>query len=157
MIPGALLTIDTQTRQIIQTLPLGAYPQSVFLTPDRSLAWVTFPLNNEVDVVDTLTNTIVKRLGANGPYGVAFNSTGTLAFITFRTSGIVEVLNTTTYAFVQNITVGSGPVEIGMAPDDSFAAVTNFDGQSLTLIDLNGYATTTIPLAGPPLGLTLRY
>jgi YVTN family beta-propeller protein len=155
--PGTLLTIDIQKQQVIQTLPVTKYPQSVFLSPDGSLLWITFALDNQIVVVDTLTNTIVKTFTAFIPGAVAFNSTGTLAFVTLNAFNQVEVINTTTYAVVQNIPVGAGPLEIGIAPDDTFAVVTNFSGQSLTMINLTGYATSTIPLPGPPLGLSLRY
>jgi DNA-binding beta-propeller fold protein YncE len=155
--PGAsLLTIDVQRRQIIQTLPLDSYPQSVFLNGDGSLAWITFPFNNEIAVVDTLTNTIVKTLSADTPFGVAFNSTGTLAFVPARVANAVEVFDTKTYAFLRRIPVGAGPAEVGIAPDDSFAIATNFDGNSLTVINLSDYSTNTVSLPGSPDGLSIR-
>ncbi len=155
--PGAsLLTIDIPNHQIIKTLPLDAYPQSVFLNRDGSLAWVTFPFNNEIAVVDTLTNTVVKTIGADSPFGVAFNSTGTLAFLPSRNANAVDVINTTTYGSVRRIPVGQGPCEVGIAPDDSFALVTNFDGSSLTVVNLSDYSTNTIPLPGTPEGMTIR-
>jgi hypothetical protein len=154
---GFLLTIDIQKRQIIQTLSLTEYPQSVFLTPDGSLAWITCPFDGQIVVVDTLTNTIVKTLSVDGPTALAFNSTGTLAFIALGFAAQVEVLDATTYQFIRNIDVGSVPGEIGIGPDDSFAVVTNFDGPSVTIINLIIYATVTVALPGTPLGLSMRY
>ncbi len=155
--PGALLIIDVQKHQILQTVPLGqGYPQSVFVTRDGSLAWVTFPFDNKIVVVDTLTNTIVKTLGADSPFGVAFNSTGTLAYVPSRSANAVEVFNTTTYASLPRIPTGAGPTEIGIAPDDSFAIVTNFDGNSLTFINLSDNSTNTLPIPASPEGLDIR-
>jgi DNA-binding beta-propeller fold protein YncE len=155
--PGNLLIIDVQKHQILQTVPLGSgYPQSVFVTRDGSLAWVTFPFDNKIVVVDTLTNTIVKTLGADSPFGVAFNSTGTLAYVPSRSANAIEVFNTTTYASLPRIPTGNGPTEIGIAPDDTFAIVTNFDGNSLTFINLSDNSTNTIPIPASPEGLDIR-
>jgi DNA-binding beta-propeller fold protein YncE len=155
--PGNLLIIDVQKHQILQTVPLGpGYPQSVFVTRDGSLAWVTFPFDNKIAVVDTLTNTIVKTLGADSPFGVAFNSTGTLAYVSSRSVNAIEVFNTTTYASLPRIPVGIGPTEMGIAPDDAFAVVTNFDGNSLTIINLSNNTTNTIPIPASPEGLDIR-
>jgi YVTN family beta-propeller protein len=155
--PGAsLLTIDVAAQKIVQTLPLDSYPQSVFVNPDGTLAWITFPFNNEIAVVDTLTNTVVKTIGADSPFGVSFNSTGTLAFVAARNPGAVDVYDTTTYRSVRRIPVGAGPSEVGIAPDDLFAIVGNFDGSSLTVVNLADYSTNTVSLPGTPEGMTIR-
>lgn len=154
---GALLIVDIQKRQIIQTLTLTEYPQSVFLTPDGSQAWISYPLDGKIDVLDTLTTTIIKTLPLEFPAAVAFNSTGTLVFVALQIQGVVRVLNAATYEFVRDIQVGESPDEIGIAPDDSFMVVTNYDGQSVTVINLNGYSTITVALPDSPMGLSMRY
>jgi YVTN family beta-propeller protein len=155
--PGAsLLTIDVASHQIVATLPLDAYPQSVFGNPDGTLLWVTFPFNNEIAIVDVLTNTVIKTIGADSPFGVAFNSTGTMAFVASRNPAAVDVYDTTTYRSVRRIPVGAGPSEVGVTPDDLFALVGNFDGSSLTVINLADYSTSTLSLPGTPEGMTIR-
>ncbi|HEY4361754.1 MAG TPA: hypothetical protein VGN17_12320 [Bryobacteraceae bacterium] len=154
---GALLTIDIAKKQVTRTLNFSGYPQSVLLTPDGSLAWVVFPLDDKVLVIDTLTNTLVRTLSGFNPSAVAFNSTGTQAFLAFGEPGQVLVIDTTTYQLLKTINVGQNPGEIGISPDDTFAVVTNFDGQSVTIINLATYATTNIPVPGPAYGLSMRY
>jgi len=151
---GALLTIDIASRKITNRLPLSFYPQSVFLSPDDSLAWVTFPFSDTVAVVDTLTATVVQTLSMRSPYGIAFNSTGTRAYVSSRQLGLVQVIDTANYSTVKSVPVGSGPVEILVAPDDAFGIVSNFDGSSLTVFDLTTFATSTVRLPGQPLGMT---
>jgi DNA-binding beta-propeller fold protein YncE len=154
---GALLVIDIQKQQIVNSIPTPVYPQGVFLTPDGTRAWVTFPFSQEVMVFDTLTLTLVKTLGANEPKTIAFNSTGTLAFLVYHASNTVAVIDATTFAAVRSIPTGAGANEIGIAPDDSFAAVNCYDGSQLTIINLSNYSSVTMSLPGQPLGLSLRY
>ncbi len=150
---GALLTIDIASRKLTNRLPLAFYPQSVFLSPDDSLAWVTFPFSNTVTVVDTLTATVVQTLSILTPYGVAFNSTGTRAYVSSRQLGLVQAIDTANYSTIKSVPVGAGPVEILIAPDDTFGVVSNFDGSSLTVFDLTTFATSTVRLPSQPLGM----
>jgi YVTN family beta-propeller protein len=152
--PGAeLLTIDITGQNVTNRLALPPFPQSVFLSPDDSLAWVTCPFNNLVSVIDTLTNTVTKTLSIVSPFGVAFDSTGTRAFVTSRSNGTVQVIDTSDYATLMSVPVGTGPVEILIAPDDSYAAVSNFDGASITFMDLHTYQTSTMTFPDQPLGM----
>ena len=73
--------IDVAGRRITGAIPVTTYPQSVYVTPDGLLAYVTFPFNDLIYVIDTLTNTVSRTLQVRNPYGVAFNSTGTRAYI----------------------------------------------------------------------------
>ena len=137
--PG-LVVVDVARRAIVQTIPTTSYPQSVFMSPDGALAWVTFPFQNSIYLVDTLTNTVTRNLSVQSPFGVAFNSTGTRAYITNgNTPGTLQVMDTATYKTIRTVPVGNMPVDILVAPDDAFLLVTNYLGNSISVIDL-GFA-----------------
>ena len=127
----------------------------MILSPDDSLAWITYPFGSAVDVIDTLTSTVSHSLKISGAFDVAFDSAGTRAFVTNRSANSVLVIDTTTYATVKSISVPGGPVEIRIAPDDVYAVVTSFDGNSLTYINLVTYTTSGVPTPGSPMGLAL--
>jgi YVTN family beta-propeller protein len=146
--------IDIVQRKIAGSLSLNTYPQSVFITPDGSQLWVTFPFNNEVDVIDTLTLSRVRALSVANPYGIAFDSTGGRAFIASRsTPGALTVIDTSTFNAITTVPVGGGAVEVVFAPDSSFLAVSGFDSNTLTIVNPLNYKAYTSQLPGPPMGL----
>jgi DNA-binding beta-propeller fold protein YncE len=148
--------IDIAQRKITGSLFLNTYPQSVFITPDGSQLWITFPFGNEVDVIDTLTLTRVRGLSVANPYGIAFDSTGVRAFIASRTTpGVLTVIDTSTFNTITTVPVGGGAVEVVFAPDSSFLAVSGFDSNTLTIVNPLNYKAYTGQLPGPPMGLAL--
>jgi len=149
----ALLTVDIAQKAITQRLSLPEYPQSVFLSPDGSLAWITFPFSNQIYIVDTLSNTVVKTLRSNRPMAVAFNSTGQRAWVSNgMTPGTVTVYETTQYSVLQTVPVGSGPIDVVFGPDDAFVLVNNYYGQSISIVNPLNYAVQTASAGGSPMG-----
>lgn len=73
--PDAFLAVvDIAGKTISRTIPLDTeYPQSVYINPDGTLAWVTFPWDNRVEVIDIMTGMLVRALVFETPYSVAFN------------------------------------------------------------------------------------
>ena len=54
---------------------------------------------------------------------------------------------------VLRIPVGDGPVDIVITPDDSVAFVANFEGNSISVIDLAVNLVQTAPVDGAPRAL----
>jgi uncharacterized repeat protein (TIGR01451 family) len=69
---GTALVIDTSTNTVVATIPVGAVPQGIAITPDGTRAYVANINSNNVSVIDTSTNTVVATIpvGVN-PVGVA--------------------------------------------------------------------------------------
>jgi YVTN family beta-propeller protein len=102
--------------------------------------------------------TVTRMINLPAPaFGVAFNSTGTLAFIGTRTTpGTIQVLNATTYQVTKSITVGNNPVDLAVFGNDQLLLSGNFDGQSISIIDIATLQVlNTIPLSGSPRGLVV--
>jgi DNA-binding beta-propeller fold protein YncE len=151
----ALISIDIPGRRITRTVTLTAFPQSVFLSPDGTLAWVVHPAGDQIEIVDTLTGNVNRRLTVRSPAAVAFNSTGSKAYVTGG-DGLL-VLETTTYSTVATVSslAGGGPVDVLVTPDDGLIAVANYQGKSISLIHPSSYAVSTISMGGSPRGLAL--
>ena len=150
-----VLDLTSPTKATIATIPTITYPQSATLTPDGSQLWITSPLTNGVDVIDTLTNTHATGLAINQSVDVAFNSTGTRAYVTSQstTPGQVYQVNTGTYQTINTYTVGVGPTDIKMAYGNGFLVVNNNGESSESIIDLKQNAVKTLQVGLNPSGL----
>jgi len=153
--PNAYLAVvNLASKQVTSTIALDTgYPQSVFITPDGSLAWVTFPFDDLVEVIDLLTGVSVASLNVDTPYSVAFNPTGTFAYVAGGAgSGSVEVYNTTTYALTNTISAGAGAGDLLVSPDEVFFSINNAFGSSVVGIDALTLTPTLAPQIGSPRG-----
>lgn len=136
-INSVILVIDIASHQILATIPTGAWPQAVFLTPDGSQAWVTYPFQNEVDIFDTLTNTLSSARLVNFPTGIAFDSAGTRAYIGSNggSQGLLLAFDTATFRQVDSYAVGNYPNDVSVLPGERFVVVNNFISANLSVVD----------------------
>lgn len=153
----ALLVLDLAQQAIVRRIPLAQqYPQSVFLSPDATLAWVTYPFGNIIDVVDVLTGTVNNSIQVGQPIAVVFNATGTVAYVSSRSPGSVLAVDTTTYSTIKNIPTASGASDLLLAPGGGLLQVSNFDSNSISIIDTFSLSLLqTLPFSGSPIGVTL--
>ena len=154
---SVVATIDLAARKVISTLFVNAFPQSVYITPDDTQLYVTFPLGNSVYVVDILTNSIANILTIPNPRDIAFNSKGTKAYITsaFGSPGSVQELNMTTFHVDHVYAVGLGPTDIAVLYGDVDVVVNNYEGKSVSTINAITGAVTTTAVSGSPIGLSV--
>jgi YVTN family beta-propeller protein len=153
----ALLVVDIQSQTIIDRIPLDdQYPQSVFLNPDGTLAWVTYPFDNRVEVIDVMTGVVSAALLAEQPIDVVFNPTGTVAYISNASSGSVRVVNTGNYSLIKEIPTGAGASDLLLTEAGDFLVVNNFGSNSLSVIDTAALkVVSTTPTSGQPVSLVL--
>lgn len=150
-----LAVIDVAGMRIRGKIPLDAeYPESVFINPDATLAWVTYPWDNTVEVVDILTGTLIQQLGVFEPFSIVFNPTGTRAFVSSGT-GSVAVIDTTTYQVIQRVPADMGAMDLQITPDGAFIYVNNSLAHSITVIDTQSLKSTTTNINGTPQGSAL--
>jgi DNA-binding beta-propeller fold protein YncE len=150
-----LLVIDLAAQKVTQQITLdNDYPQSVFINPDGTLAWIFYPWVNSVEVMDILTGTIVESFIVTEPFSMAFNATGTQAFLS-SAIGSVEVFDTKTYALIKTIPADFGATDLQLSPDGQFILVNNSSAQSVTVIETASLTGTTYSISGTPLGSVL--
>src|SRR5207237_565527 len=75
--------VDLATRKVVATIPAGARPRQVVLSPDGKRAYVCNQDDNTVIVIDTATN---QRVGApvaviQSPVSIAISRDGKRAFV----------------------------------------------------------------------------
>jgi YVTN family beta-propeller protein len=64
--------IDTQTHEVIATIPVGRRPWGLALTHDGKKAYVANGVSNDVSVIDTATHKVIASIAAGKmPWGIA--------------------------------------------------------------------------------------
>jgi YVTN family beta-propeller protein len=150
----SLFVVDVAAQTVAATIPVDrSFPQSVVLSPDGTLAWVTFPRDNVVEAIDVLTWEISRTIPVPEPRDIVFNRTGTVAYIASGSaSGSVVAIDTKTYAVIKTIPAGAGANEL-LLNDNGILTVNNFFGNSTTVIDTATLTGTTTPAGGRPMGV----
>jgi YVTN family beta-propeller protein len=86
--------IDTNTEQVVATIPVGQNPQDITWSPDGRFAYVANVNGNSVSVINAETMAVTATL----PVGVSPTSVGVLpngsaAYVTNLKDGTVTVVN----------------------------------------------------------------
>ncbi len=148
-----LLVVDIASKSVSGTVPLdGVFPQSVFLNPDNTLAWVTYPWTNVVEAIDILTGTVTRSLSILNPFDVAFSPNGTRAYVASG-AGSVKIIDTETYQTIASVPAGLGACDLQMSPDGNVVTVNNYLDGTVTVFDVRSPASAiTLPNGAFPHG-----
>jgi YVTN family beta-propeller protein len=150
--------IDTVTNtMIVPSIPVGAEPTGVAVTPDGSKVYVANQLSNDISVIDTVTQTVIVPSIPVGsaPVGVAVTPDGSKVYVTNKYSGNVSVIDTVTQTvIVPSIPVGSAPVGVAVTADGSKVYVANqgSSGNVSVIATATNTVVATIPVGYEPTG-----
>jgi YVTN family beta-propeller protein len=149
---GTVSVIDTVTDSQIGSIPVGAEPVDVAITPDGGRAYVVNQGSGTVSVIDTAGDTVIGAIAVGSePHGIAITPDGSRAYVSNWGDGTVSVINTATNALSRGpITVGAEPDGVAVSPDGTRVAVAQGSGD-VSLISTGSGAvvdTVTDPL-GP--------
>jgi YVTN family beta-propeller protein len=122
------------------TLPTGASPNLIAITPDGSRAYVADYGTNQVSVIDTVPtdakyNTDIADIGVgSSPIGVAITPDGKHAYVTNSNDNTISVIDTSSNTVSTTISTGVGlnPTDIAITPDGTRAYFTNFDALQMS-------------------------
>ena len=80
---SSLSIIDTNTLEVVGTIPLGAgKPNRVVFHPDGKLAWVVYDKSRDLGIVDAEARKLVRRVKIGGnPYNLAFTPDGRYLYV----------------------------------------------------------------------------
>jgi YVTN family beta-propeller protein len=157
--------IGTVTDQVPSTFNI---PYAIAITPNGSTAYVCNYNNNSVSIIDTNSNsgtynTVIGTVSDqdpstfNIPGGIAIAPDGNKAYVCNLDGNSLSIIDTNsthtlTYNHVINVIQNSipfvQPYGIAITPDGLTAYVTNFDGNSVSIIDIatnivTGFVTDT--------------
>jgi serine/threonine-protein kinase len=147
---NVVAVLDTATNTLGPVIPVDRQPFALALAPDRRTLWVPSHDTATVDLVDTVTARVVKRIRvAPNPVSVTFG--GGRAYVADDAANLVTVLNQTTGAVITTIRVGTSPRRVAVSPDGRRAAVVNFESNNVSIIDTaNERVVAVVPVGVNP-------
>lgn len=151
-IGNVVLAIDAETHAVEATIPVAS-PFGIAVRPDGSEVYVGSHNTDDVTIIDTATNKIVRQVAVKAnPHSVSFSPDGRRAYLANHMSNVVTVLDAANQGTViGEIPVGAMPHNIAMSPDRAHIYVINFGGSSISVIDpASNKVTATIPVQVEP-------
>jgi YVTN family beta-propeller protein len=124
---------------------VGSKPLGVAITPNEKCVYVANSGSNNVSVIDTATNTVIKTIPVGAqPYGVAVNLSGTKVYVTNQESANVSVIDTVTNTVTASIPVEKYPHGVAVTPDEKWVYVANHNKLIGTVSIINTTTNTVI-------------
>ncbi|WP_306533536.1 beta-propeller fold lactonase family protein, partial [Geobacter sp.] len=150
--------IATATNTVVATVPVGANPVGVAITPDGAFAYVANYSSNTVSVIATATNTVAATVpvGLN-PWGVTITPNGAFVYVTNYGSNTVSVITTATNTIVATVPVGANPASVAITSDGTFAYIANYGSNTVSVIaTAANTVVATVPVGPNPWGVAIR-
>ncbi|MFG3497645.1 hypothetical protein [Streptomyces sp. NPDC047928] len=144
--PGAVTVVDTATRTVAGTIPVGDFPQGLALAPDDSRLYVADSAAGTVTVIDTATAAATATVTAGvAPLDVAVTSDGARLFVADAGANDVLVLDTDPLAVAASVPLSGSPHGLALSRDGRTLLVTIPSTKRLAEID-----TATLTVRGVP-------
>ncbi|MCK5034853.1 MAG: T9SS type A sorting domain-containing protein [Candidatus Sabulitectum sp.] len=149
--------IDLETNTVAASISTGDYCTNVAIAPDDSYAYVTSIYDDKVTVIELDGSSSSKLVdipisGINGTFNVncgVFNNIevspdGSTCIVAAATDDMVRVIDTATNTVVANVAVGNFPLHLTFNADGTRAIVSNFAGDSYSLLNIDGASSSVI-------------
>jgi YVTN family beta-propeller protein len=148
---SSVTVIDAATNKVVQTINGVAAPRGAAFSPDGRLAYISSEEEHTLDVVDTETGKITKKIALSGHTAGNLMLTkdgkrvllGLTPFLNLAVkhhdpedSGGVDIIDTTSLERIKTIPIREGIHDIFMTPDGKYAVVGADTGKFATVIDL---------------------
>ncbi len=134
---GTISVIDVKTKQA-KVIETGGKPELIHYNHDHSLLYISNFFENKVHILNTETDKIVHEItGLDGPEEAVLSRSGeTLYVVNFNNSKVYAYDAKTYQKLQQEFTVGTKPIGIVSAVDDSKLYVTNYGDNAVSVIEL---------------------
>ncbi|MBN1660144.1 MAG: carboxypeptidase regulatory-like domain-containing protein [Anaerolineae bacterium] len=149
-----VVMVDAATLQILDTIPVGVAgcdgPGRLAMTPDGKQVWVGCTYSNNVAVIDTGSNTVVRNV-AGIPYaeGIAFTRDGGYALVGSSSYAQIAIIDTSNFFFTF-LPTPSTARSVATHPYFDLAYATCNNG-TLLVIDTSTFTIdTSIPVVTSP-------
>ena len=149
---NTVAVIDSSTDQVTTTIPVGANPIRICVSPDRRKAYVSNSGSGTVSVIDTValppTITATVPVGS-APGESAVTPDGNRLFVVHQSSAPVDVIDTTTNLVIASIVIGGNQArDILFTRNGRYAYIANYSEGTVNVIDTATYRVKTIPTGG---------
>jgi YVTN family beta-propeller protein len=154
---NTLAVIDAATHQIIDNaIYAGPEPAGVVLTPNGKTLYVA----SQGQALGFATSDLILAqdlLNLEPNFGLAVSPNGKSLYVANQ-GGQISVFDTAGAGkFVQNITVGTSPVDVAFTPNGKMAYVTNASDNTVSVIDVKTSSVKGGPITGldEPYGINI--
>jgi YVTN family beta-propeller protein len=159
---NTLSVIDTATNGLVATLPTGANPVGVAVSPAGNRVYVTNFDGGTVSVIDSLNNRTLQPITVGAqPLGIAMSPDGhKVAVANFGPNASplrsISIIDAGT-GDVAQLPVGSGPTAVVYNPSGSQLYVSNLVDRSISIVDApTSEVVATLGVLPNPIGLAIN-
>ena len=147
--PGGWLTIiDTASHAVVETIAVGACPETVTASPDGAYLYITHYDTCSVSAVNLTTGNVTAVALRDAPLAVEFTPDSGHAYVCNVRS--LTVIDTTTND-ADDIDTRDLPRGLQFSPDGKRAYITNFGDRTLSVVDtITNSVATTVAVPGHP-------
>lgn len=153
-----LYRIDVATHEIRNVIEVGAVPKYVAATPDGAKVLVSNWCTWDLSVIDTATNSEIKRvkLGGKYPRGIVVPDDSKSAYVTLMGSDRLVRVDLDTFEVTQMGSPGDSPRHIVISPDNETLYVTNNrDGNVVRVDTSSGKVTGSVSTGAQPRSMAI--
>jgi len=149
--------LRTTSNTIVATIPVGAGPWAVSVSPDDSRVYVTNNIGGTVSVINTATNAVIATVAVgSNPDGICVSPDGSRVYVTNLNSGSVSVIDASTNTLVSTISVSPGATGITVSPDGkTLYVVSAASNQVLAINTSNNTVIANIPVGTGATGIAI--
>jgi YVTN family beta-propeller protein len=145
---GWLTIINTASHAVVETIAVGACPETVTVSPDGVYLYLTHYDTCSVSAVNLTTGSVTVIALRDAPLGVVFTPDSAHAYVGNVHS--LTVIDTTTND-AHDIDTGDLPRGLQLSPDGKRAYVTNLGVHALSVVDtIANSVATTVDVPGYP-------
>jgi YVTN family beta-propeller protein len=145
---GWLTIIDTASHVVVETIAVGACPETVTASPDGVYLYITHYDTCSVSAVNLATGDVTAVVLRDAPLAVVFSPDSGHAYV--RDVRSLTVIDTTTND-AADIDAGDLPRALQLSPDGKRAYISNFGDGTLSVVDtITNSVATTVDVPGCP-------
>jgi YVTN family beta-propeller protein len=121
-----LSVVDLQQHKVIATIPTGAMPHGLRLSPGGRELYVANVSDNSVSVIDVTRSKEMTRIPVGkAPAQVGFTSDGRRVYVSLRDENSVAVIDVAQRKKIATVAVGRNPIQVFATPDGRYVYVAN--------------------------------
>ncbi|ODS03534.1 hypothetical protein AUC71_09215 [Methyloceanibacter marginalis] len=146
---NSLTVIDSETLQVLTTIPVGQRPRGIMLSKDDKTVLICASDSNTVQVLDVGTRQIVAELPSGpDPELLNIHPSGSPIYVANEDDNLLTVIDLNTKEVLAEVEVGVEPEGVGVSPDGKTVVVTSETTNMAHFIDTETYEITDNVLVG---------
>ncbi|WP_338256836.1 beta-propeller fold lactonase family protein [Dictyobacter halimunensis] len=144
---NTVAVVDTQTRQVTQSIKIGSYPYTTLMSKDGKTIYASNWGDATISIINAATNAVTATVPVGQhPTAMALSPDGTRLYVTDANSDAVSVVNTDDAKEAERISVSpykgaplsSSPQGLAISPNGQFLYVVDAGNNEVAVIERHG-------------------